>query len=52
MMMNTLCIYLEVLGYLSEKMFTMRKLGRREVGPNVDEDAIRAYNNMHDGYRM
>jgi hypothetical protein len=27
-------------------------LGRREVGPNADEDAIRAYNNMHSRYRM
>jgi hypothetical protein len=30
--------------------FTKREVW--EVGPNADEDAIRAYNNMHARYRM
>jgi hypothetical protein len=33
-------------------MFIMKRLGRWEVGPNVNEDAIKAYNNMHVGYKM
>jgi hypothetical protein len=28
------------------------RLRRWEVGPNADEDAIRAYKNMHARYRM
>jgi hypothetical protein len=28
------------------------RLGRWELGPNADEDAIRAYNNMHARYGM
>ncbi len=43
---------LGVLGYLSEKMFIMKRLGRWEVGPNANEYIIRAYNNMHVGYKM
>jgi hypothetical protein len=43
---------LGVPNYLSEKMFIMRRLGRQEVGPNVNEDVIRAYNNMHVSYKM
>lgn len=30
----------------------MRRLGRWEVGPNVDENVIKAYNKMHVGYKV
>jgi hypothetical protein len=43
---------LGVLGYLSKKMFIMKRLRRQEVGPNANEDVIRGYNNMHVGYKM
>jgi hypothetical protein len=37
-------------GYLGEKMFIMKKIGRCEIGLNVDQDAIRTYNKMHVKY--
>ncbi len=39
------------LDYLGEEMF-ITGIGMCEVGPNVDPNAIRAYNIMHVGYRM
>jgi len=30
----------------------MRRIKRCEIGPNVDQDAIKAYNKMHVGYRV
>jgi 3-methyladenine DNA glycosylase/8-oxoguanine DNA glycosylase len=48
--------YLEYLlgnpSYLRKEMFIMRRLGRWEVGPNVDENVIKAYNKMHVGYKV
>jgi hypothetical protein len=43
---------LENLGYLDENMFIMKRIGRCEVSPNVDQYGIRTYNQMHVGYRM
>jgi hypothetical protein len=40
------------LGYLHEATFIMKRIGRCEVGPNVDQDSIRTYNKMHVGYRI
>jgi hypothetical protein len=37
--------------YLGEEMFIMR-IRMCEVGPNVDQNVIRAYNIMHARYRM
>ncbi len=31
-------------------MFIMRRIGRCEVGPNVDQDVIKAYNKIHVKY--
>jgi hypothetical protein len=39
-------------GYLSEEMFIMKRIRRCEIGLNVDQNAIRAYNKMHVGYRV
>ncbi len=39
-------------GYLGEEMFIMRRIGRCEVGPNVDQNVIRAYNKIHAKYRV
>jgi hypothetical protein len=33
-------------------MFIMKRIRRREIGLNVDQDAIRAYNKMHARYRV
>jgi hypothetical protein len=33
-------------------MFIMKRIGRREVGPNVDHNVIKAYNTMHVKYRV
>ncbi len=30
----------------------MKRIGKFEVGPNVDQDSIKTYNKMHVGYRM
>jgi hypothetical protein len=38
--------------YLGEEMFIMRRIGRREIGPNANQDAIKAYNKMHVRYIM
>jgi hypothetical protein len=38
------------LGYLGEEMFIMRRIGRCEIGPNANQDVIRAYNKIHVGY--
>jgi hypothetical protein len=40
------------LGYLNEEMFIMRRIGRCEIDPNVDQDAIKTYNKMYVGYRV
>jgi hypothetical protein len=39
-------------GYLSEEMFIMWRIGRCEIGFNVDQNVIKAYNKMHVGYKM
>jgi hypothetical protein len=39
-------------GYLGEDVFIMKRIGRCEIGPNVDQDVIRAYNKMHVGYKV
>jgi hypothetical protein len=36
--------------YLGEEMFIMRRIGRCEIGPNADQDVIKAYNKIHAGY--
>jgi hypothetical protein len=43
---------LEGLGYVGEEMFIMRRIGKLEIGPNVDQDAIKTYNKMHVGYKV
>jgi len=30
----------------------MKRIGRCEAGPNVNQDSIKTYNKMHVGYRM
>ncbi len=40
------------LGYLHEGMFIMKRIGRCEVGFNVDQDSIKTCNKMHVGYRI
>jgi hypothetical protein len=37
-------------GYIGEEMFIMRRIGRCEIGFNVDQDVIRAYNKIDVGY--
>jgi len=37
---------------MGEKMFIMRRIEKWELVPNVDLDAMHAYNKMHDGYRV
>jgi hypothetical protein len=39
-------------GYLGEQMFIMKRIRMLEIGPNVDQDVIKAYNKMHVGYRV
>jgi hypothetical protein len=39
-------------GYLGEKMFIMKRIGRCEIGSNVNQDVIRAYNKMHARYKV
>jgi len=39
-------------GYLGEEMFIMWRIGRCEIGLNVDQNAIKAYNKMCVGYKM
>ncbi len=39
-------------GYLGEEMFIMRRIGRCQIRLNANQDAIRAYNKMHVGYRV
>jgi len=36
--------------YMGEGMFIMKRIGRRELAPNSNLDAIQAYNKMHVGY--
>jgi hypothetical protein len=38
--------------HLGEEMFIMRKIGRLEVGSNINQYAIEAYNIMHVGYKV
>jgi hypothetical protein len=38
--------------YLGEDMFIMKRIRRCEIGLNVDQDVIRAYNKMHVGYKV
>jgi hypothetical protein len=52
MVMNIFEYLLRDHGYLSEEMFIMKKIERCGMGPNVDQDVIRAYNKMHVKYRM
>jgi hypothetical protein len=33
-------------------MFIMKRIGRCEISPNVNQDAIRTYNKMHVGYKV
>ncbi len=33
-------------------MFIMKRIRRCEIGLNVDQDVIRAYNKMHVGYKV
>ncbi len=40
------------LGYLGKKMFIIKRIGRCEVAPNANQNAIKAYNTMHVKYRM
>ncbi len=40
------------LGYLGEDMFIMKRIGRCDIGFNVDQNAIRTYNKMHVGYKV
>jgi hypothetical protein len=40
------------LGYTGEEMFIMWKIGRQEITPNVDMDAVHADNKMHVGYKV
>jgi hypothetical protein len=44
--------FLGDLGYLGEKMFITRKMGRQELPPNVDHGAIHAYNKMRAEFRV
>jgi hypothetical protein len=37
---------------MGEEMFIMRKIRKRRIAPNVDMDAMHAYNKMHVGYRV
>ena len=39
-------------GYVGEKMFIMRRLGRREIPEDGDVEVIDAFNAMHAGYRV
>jgi hypothetical protein len=34
-------------GYLGGEMFIMKRIGRCEMGLNVDQHVIRAYNKIH-----
>ncbi len=40
------------LGYVGEEMFIMRRIGRHEISPNANKDAIKTYNKMHVGYKV
>jgi hypothetical protein len=39
-------------GYMGEEMFVMRRLGRWELAPRHDLEAVHAYNKMHEGYKL
>jgi hypothetical protein len=38
--------------YLGEEMFIMRKIGRLEVGSDINQYIINTYNTMHVRYQM